>query len=65
MTKYSDTSNDLGFECPYCGQMTEHDDWSDRGLDIEKEVIECDVCEKKFIGTVEVSFSFDATPIEY
>lgn len=62
MIKYSDTSNDLGFECPYCGQMTEHDDWSDRGLDIENERMECDSCGKQFFGTVEVSFSFDSTP---
>lgn len=59
MSKFNDTSELIGYKCPYCGAQHECDDW---GCDYDGQEVDCDVCEKKFYATANHSVDFDAEP---
>lgn len=59
MSKFEDTSESLGYKCPYCGSQHECDDW---GYDYDGQEMECDECNKKFYATANHSVDFDSEP---
>jgi hypothetical protein len=59
MSKFDYTIEDDGYKCPYCGNTTICDDW---GFDYDGEIIECDVCNKKYRASANTTTSFKAKP---